>query len=105
MRRTTLMLAALLAVLAAVPARAACKDDVKDLKVKIQQNPTNDVATARKELAKAEKAQNISETDCNNAVARAWRALRTPPKLACPAPPGAPAAQVEQCLNLQRRGR
>jgi hypothetical protein len=80
-----------------VAAHALCLDDIAALKERIQRRPTNDVGTARKELAKAELAEKTSESECRNAVARARRALNTPAAPACPPAAGATPAQVEQC--------
>ena len=82
MTRTTAtrLILALGLALAATSARADCRDDMATLMARLaaaNQKAPNVVA-AKKEMAKAQKEQ-ADELDCSNGVARAWRALRTPP--------------------------
>ena len=55
---------------------AACLDDIPTLRQRIAAQPTKNMASAQRELGTAEKLATIDEIGCQNAVTRAWRALR-----------------------------
>jgi hypothetical protein len=63
-------------LLAAYPAAADCRSDLKALKSRIalEKDPTVIAATS-KHVKRAEIETNGSESECRNAVTRGWRAL------------------------------
>ncbi len=68
-------------------ARADCAYDMKQIQGRLVNEPDKTkVAAVRKQLLKAQEAEPTSETECRNAVTRAWRALRAPPEETARAP-------------------
>lgn len=80
-----LPIVALLAAGVLVPmatAQADCAYDITQLNGKLASESNKAKVTAvRKELAKAEAARRTSETECRNAVTRAWTAYRAAPEV------------------------
>jgi hypothetical protein len=78
-----LLLAVLLATVAAAPALADCVDEVAKLKPRVARERDPQIAgPAKRELARAQEQLQGSETECRNAVTRAWRILKQPPATA-----------------------
>ena len=74
--RFTLPLLALAGILAAAPVLADCIDDVPKLKARItRESDAAKAGAAKKQLAAAEKNVRGSESECRNAVTRAYRIL------------------------------
>src|SRR5689334_15923303 len=61
-------------------AQAACRDDAKELDARLANAPPKapNVVAAKAELAKLAKAK-LGESECDNVVARAWRAYKKAP--------------------------
>jgi len=99
-----LMLAA--SLLAPTIAFAACADDVRDLKVRLQREEKRDKAKAaavRRELRPVDAPVKPGESECRNIVVRAWRILNATPTPTCPPPAGASYSLIEQCQVLQKK--
>ena len=68
--------------LAAVPvaARADCAGDIESVKTRLARETDPQVkAAVKKQLQQAEMQKKGSESECRNAVTRAWRAFTPPP--------------------------
>ena len=80
MRRSTMM-GIILLLLTSTQGYAACKDDLQQLKPRIERIKFSDkqrYTVANKWMGEAEKAQPLSESECHNYYIRASRALTQP---------------------------
>jgi hypothetical protein len=74
-----LWLAVLLSTIVAMPAFADCAAEVAQLKPRVQRERDPQIAgPAKRELARAQEQLQGSESECRNAVTRAWRILKQP---------------------------
>ena len=75
--RHYLLAAAVAVALAPAAAYADCTFDLAQLKTRLSREHDQDLLIAvRKEIAKAQAAQKVSETECRNHVIRGWRIVR-----------------------------
>ena len=78
--KTLLLFAALTAVAVPVAARADCAGDIESVKTRLARETDPQVkAAVKKQLQQAEMQKKGSESECRNAVTRAWRAFTPPP--------------------------
>jgi hypothetical protein len=83
------LLVAAAVLLAGGPVLADCIDDVPNLKARITREQDAAKATAaRKQLAIAQQNVRGSESECRNAVVRAYRILNQSPAQQAQLPPG-----------------
>jgi hypothetical protein len=106
MKRIPALLVLAAVVLAPTIASAACSDDVRELKARLQKEEQRDrtkAAALRQQLRPLDGPLKPGESECRNIVVRAWRVLNTTPVPVCPPPPGARYTQIEQCQMLQKK--
>lgn len=106
MQRKLALLLVAASLLAPTIASAACADDVRELKARLQKEEKRDKAKAaalRRELRPIDAPVKPGESECRNVVVRAWRVLNAAPTPTCPPPAGASYTLIEQCQTLQKK--
>jgi hypothetical protein len=87
-------------------AHASCADDMKDVRLKVEQaqktNPSAQTEVAAKELERYSQSASADEVDCYNAIARIERALKAPAPADNQVRPGQPVGPIEQRANSER---